>query len=82
MINYSNESLCFEIFIDDGHPGKIHPIEHVLLEVEDLADFLERCRRAQASIRTIPRGDSALIFVSDEDNNLFEIKEKGHRGHV
>ncbi len=76
VINYSNEALLFEVFIDDRHPGKTRSLEHVLLEVEDLTAFLERCRRANATIRSIPRGDSVLIFVADEDNNLFEIKEK------
>jgi catechol 2,3-dioxygenase-like lactoylglutathione lyase family enzyme len=75
-INYSNEALLFEVFIDEHYPWKTRSIEHVLLEVEDLTAFLERCRRARASIRTFPRGDSVLIFVADEDNNLFEIKEK------
>ena len=76
VINYSNEALLFEILIAAQHPGQSHQLEHVALEVEDLPAFLERCRWAQASIRTIPRGDSVLVFVSDEDRNLFEIKEK------
>jgi catechol 2,3-dioxygenase-like lactoylglutathione lyase family enzyme len=75
IFNYSNTALCFEVFIAVRQPGEKCPFEHVLLEVEDLADFLERCRRTRASIRTISRGASVLIFVNDEENNLFEIKE-------
>ena len=76
VINYTNEDLHFEVFIDSGHWGKTNPIEHVLLEVANLTVFLEGCRRAKATIRTIPRKDSVLIFVADEENHLFEIKEQ------
>jgi catechol 2,3-dioxygenase-like lactoylglutathione lyase family enzyme len=76
MVNYADDSLQFEVFIDSRHSGETSPIEHVCLEVEDLPALLERCRRANASIRRIPREDSFLVFVSDADNNLFEIKEK------
>ena len=75
IIYYSNTALCFEVFIAVRQPGEMCPFAHVLLEVENLADFLERRRRTRASIRTIPRGASVLIFVNDEDSNLFEIKE-------
>jgi len=76
MVNYTDDSLQFEVFIDSRHPGKTRPVEHVCLEVEDMRDFLESCGRAGVSIRRVPRGDSLLVFVTDSDNNLFEIKEK------
>jgi catechol 2,3-dioxygenase-like lactoylglutathione lyase family enzyme len=76
VINYSAGDLIFEVFIDSSRPGEAHPLAHVLLEVENLAEFLDRCRRAQAVIRTIPRRDSVLVFVADADHHLFEVKER------
>jgi catechol 2,3-dioxygenase-like lactoylglutathione lyase family enzyme len=76
MINYTNDSLQVEVFIDDTHLGKTRPVEHVCFEVDDLQAFLERCRREDVPVSRIPRGDYFLIFVRDADNNLFEIKEK------
>lgn len=76
MINYTNESLQVEVFIDSGHTGKSRPVEHVCFEVDDLSGFLERCGREAIAVSRIPRGDYFLTFVRDEDNNLFEIKEK------
>ena len=75
-INYTNDSLQVEVFIDGTHPGKTRPVEHICFEVDDLQAFLERCRRENVSVSRIPRGDYFLIFVRDADNNLFEIKEK------
>lgn len=76
MFNYTDDSLQFEVFIDSRHPGKARPVEHVCLEVEDMRAFLARCGRAGVSVRQVPRGDSLLVFASDADGNLFEIKEK------
>jgi catechol 2,3-dioxygenase-like lactoylglutathione lyase family enzyme len=76
MVNYADESLQFEVFIDSRHPGRTGRIEHVCLEVDDLPDFLEKCRRRGFSISQIPKGDSLVIFIKDSDNNLFEIKGK------
>ncbi len=76
MLNYTNDSLQVEVFIDDTHPGKTRPVEHVCFEVDDLPAFLERCCREDIPVNRIPRGDYFLVFVRDADNNLFEIKEK------
>jgi len=75
-IKYTGAGLCFEALIDAAHTGQDRPLAHVLLEVADLPAFLERCHRAQAAIRTFQRGDAVLVFVSDEDGNLFEIKRE------
>jgi len=76
MVNYTDDPLQFEVFIDSRHSGETSPIEHVCLEVEDLPAFLERCRFESIAVSRIPRGDSFLTFVRDADNNLFEIKGK------
>ena len=75
MINYTSDSLQVEVFIDPAHRGRTERIEHVCLEVEDFATFLERCGRAGIAVRRIPKAGRFVIFVRDGDNNLFEIKE-------
>ncbi len=74
VINYLNDFLHFEIFISRHKTSAIRRIEHVCLEVDDLAEFLEKCRTLQVKIVQVPRGDKLLTFVSDDDGNLFEIK--------
>ena len=74
IINYQDDFLHFEIFITRNNHSGIRRIEHVCLEVDDLAAFLEKCRTLQVRIVQVPRADKLLTFVSDDDGNLFEIK--------
>jgi catechol 2,3-dioxygenase-like lactoylglutathione lyase family enzyme len=73
IINYQDDFLHFEIFITRHNTSGIRRIEHVCLEVVDLAEFLEKCRTLQVKIVQVPRGEKVLTFVSDDDGNLFEI---------
>lgn len=78
IINYIDDNIHFEIFIDD----RLDPlqneqkIEHVCIEIEDLEAFLEKCRELDVKSLQIPKGDKLLTFVRDFDGNLFEIKSK------
>ena len=74
IINYQDDFLHFEIFITRHNNSGIRRIDHVCLEVDDLAEFLEKCRMLQVKIVQVPRGGKLLTFVSDDDGNLFEIK--------
>jgi catechol 2,3-dioxygenase-like lactoylglutathione lyase family enzyme len=74
IINYRNEYLHFEIFFDSPSKSSVRRIEHVCLEVDDLATFLEKCRTLQVNIVQVPKKDKLLTFISDDDGNLFEIK--------
>jgi len=74
IINYRNESLHFEIFFASPSKSSVRRIEHVCLEVDDLATFLEKCRTLQVKIVQVPKEDKLLTFISDDDGNLFEIK--------
>ena len=76
MVNYMNESVRFEIFIYDHLQRNDSRIEHVCLEVNDLDEFLERCRSLGVKFWRVPKGESVVTFVSDEDGNLFEMKQK------
>ena len=74
IINYLNEYLHFEIFLTSHNNSSVRRIDHVCLEVDDLAVFLEKCRTLQVKIIQVPRKDKLLTFISDDDGNLLEIK--------
>jgi catechol 2,3-dioxygenase-like lactoylglutathione lyase family enzyme len=74
IINYLDENLHFEIFFTSHNNSSVRRIEHVCLEVDDIAAFLEKCRTLQVKIVQVPRENKLLTFISDDDGNLFEIK--------
>ena len=76
MVNYMNESVRFEIFIHGRHQSNNSRIDHVCLEVNDLEEFLQRCRSLGLRFWQVPKGESRVTFVSDDDGNLFEMKQK------
>ena len=74
IINYLNDDLHFEIFLTPHKNSSVRRIEHICLEVDDLAAFLEKCRTLQVKIVQVPREDKLITFIADDDGNLFEIK--------
>lgn len=76
MINYTDDSNHFEIFIHDCETKQQPIIEHLCLEVDDRTRFLDRCRDHGVSINSIQKGEKVVVFIWDFDKNLFEIKEK------
>jgi len=77
LINYLDEYLHFEIFLTSYTINSVRKIEHVCLEVDDIEAFLEKCRTLQVKIVQVPKEDKLLTFISDYDDNFFEIKEGG-----
>jgi catechol 2,3-dioxygenase-like lactoylglutathione lyase family enzyme len=76
IINYSNDNIHFEIFIDDKKRSKTNRIDHVCIQVDDLESFLEKCRAMALEILQVPKGDAFITFIKDDDGNLFEIKQQ------
>ncbi len=74
MINYRDEQVHFEIFVTGPDGDNSRKIAHTCLEVDNLEVFLENCSRLNVDVARIPKGDKTLIFISDFDGNLFEIK--------
>ncbi|MBW1955105.1 MAG: VOC family protein [Deltaproteobacteria bacterium] len=75
LVLYGNADFCLEIFI--GPRPALHPkgVEHLCLEVERPAAFLEKCAQFGVPILRIPKPDGTdLVFVTDFDGNRFEIK--------
>jgi catechol 2,3-dioxygenase-like lactoylglutathione lyase family enzyme len=76
MINYSNNDICFEVFIGGEKDLDVHTIGHSCFEVDDREAFIKECETMNLKINKVPRGDSFIFFISDYDKNLFEIKER------
>lgn len=73
-INYFNDSLRFEIFILPDAKMELSP-NHVCLEVEDKETFLVKCLASGLAVKRLAKEEKEVIFVSDFDGHLFEIKE-------
>lgn len=76
IINYADDTIHFEIFINSKASIDAKRIEHVCLEIEDMAAFIKKCHAMEAEILQIPKGDKLLVFIEDYDGNLFELKAK------
>jgi len=76
MINYVDDNIHFEIFIANQFNTPQDRIDHLCLEVDDLAGFIEQCRRMSVEVTLIPKGQNTLTFIKDFDGNIFEIKQK------
>jgi catechol 2,3-dioxygenase-like lactoylglutathione lyase family enzyme len=74
MINYMDDQIHFEIFVTTQPGISRRSIDHLCLGVDDLYDFLEKCRTLKVTINQIPKGDKTLTFIKDFDGNLFEIQ--------
>jgi catechol 2,3-dioxygenase-like lactoylglutathione lyase family enzyme len=76
MINYIDDHIHFEIFITPQSSTSQLQIDHLCLEVADLAGFIAKCRSMQVEVALIPKGDKTLTFIKDFDGNLFEITQQ------
>jgi catechol 2,3-dioxygenase-like lactoylglutathione lyase family enzyme len=74
IINYANDNIAFEVFIDKRKRAEKNKIEHICIQVENLGSFLEACRSMKIEIIQVPKGDAIITFIKDDDGNLFEIK--------
>ena len=74
IINYADDNIAFEIFIDNQQRAETNKIEHICIQVENLGSFLETCRLMKIEIIQVPKGDAFITFIKDDDGNLFEIK--------
>lgn len=74
MIKYTGEGLQFEVFIDPHREVSNDPIIHACLTVEDRHGLLERCRLHEVEVIRVPKGEALLVFIRDDDGNLYEIK--------
>ena len=77
IIDYADGGIRFEVFIPNKKRARKRTVEHICLEVDNVEEFLGKCKDMSIDILTIPKGGGAfLTFITDYDGNLFEIKGK------
>jgi catechol 2,3-dioxygenase-like lactoylglutathione lyase family enzyme len=75
VMHYRSELVDFEIFVCPGYTAPEKQIAHSSFKVTDLADCVRQCREAGVDVIEVPKGSALLIFISDFDGNLFEMKQ-------
>lgn len=75
MIYYAGRNALFEVFLSQHGEPAGRKIGHTCIEVPNRADFLQRCQEMGLGVREAPKGDNLVVFVEDEDGNLFEVKD-------
>lgn len=75
MLVYEGPGLRVEVFLAPEPEAVAGRISHLCLEVPDRAAFVERARTAGVEVREAERGAGTVVFLADEDGNLYEIKQ-------
>ena len=77
VIDFGNEEMKFEVFIaDNEREVPLKKLDHVCLEVENREALLKKWEEMGFEVLRVSKGDSFVVFLKDEDRNLFEIKER------
>ncbi len=73
IVVLNNNYLTIELFCF----GKSEPkyFSHICFNVKNRNEFIEKIKRTKYHYFIIPRGNYDLLFIKDNSNNLFEIKE-------
>lgn len=70
VLVFEDATTRFEVFLArEGPQG----FAHIGLEVPNVQEFLDRCRRLGFPTVAVPKGDKTLFFVRDPSGNLFEV---------
>jgi len=75
VVLYGNENMMIEVFVPESPTKSRTSLVHLCIEVKNRQEFARKCQDNSLTVNRVERGDSLLIFVSDYDGNLFEIKE-------
>lgn len=76
ILYYGEPPLVFEVFVTGWREVTERKISHTCIEVSNYDDLLRRCRAMGFCVREAPRGDRVVVFIEDNDGNLFEVKQK------
>ena len=75
VVLYGNENMAIEVFVPESPTEKRASFVHLCVEVENREEFARKCQNNNLMVNRVKKADSLLIFVSDYDGNLFEVKE-------
>lgn len=74
METYDNGTARFEVFIS-ADPKK-SSFGHIGLVIDNISDFVARCKDHGLTPFFVQKGEKQLLFVRDFSENLFEVIEK------
>ena len=75
FVYYYNDSVVFEVFINDKKGIVDDQINHVCIEVKKRDNLAIRCKKAGLEVKKIDKQGSVMMFIRDFDRNLYEVKE-------
>ena len=75
MLRYQGGTVYYEIFVYPNHKVPEKQIAHSCIEVTNLVNIVNKCRDGGLKVVEVPRDSGVIIFISDYDGNLFEVKE-------
>ncbi len=75
VVLYGNENMVIEVFVPESPAENRASFVHLCLEVKKRQEFARKCQNNNLTVNRVEKGDSLLMFVSDYDGNLFEVKE-------
>jgi len=76
LLLYGNDQMMVEVFLADPPDERGPKFDHICLELEDREAFMKKCQGSNVAVNLVPKEDRLLLFVQDDDGNLFEIKER------
>lgn len=76
LIQYDAGDAAIEVFIDPDRPSPRGRFDHLCFEVDEMDAFLDRAVSMGLEVRRFFTGAKDVVFIRDEDDNLYEIKPK------
>jgi catechol 2,3-dioxygenase-like lactoylglutathione lyase family enzyme len=74
VLVFNNGQVKIEVFVT-SHKGTLGYV-HLGLEVDDVSQVFDRCRKHTVECFSVTRGEKQLFFVRDSSGNLYELSEK------
>jgi len=74
VLVYDDGTTRIEAFVTPEHAPSGYA--HAGLQVDDLAEVINRCTQEGLECIIVPRGEKQLHFLRDSSGSLFEVTEK------
>ena len=76
ILYYGGGNLLLEIFVTGPRERAAGKIDHLCIEVADRGEVIAKCGEHGFAVREVPKGEDVIVFIEDEDGNLFEVKQR------
>ena len=75
LMIYRGGTVHYEILVYREYKAPERPIAHSCIQVDDSMNVVHKSRKAGLKVVQVPKGSGMVTFISDYDDNLFELKE-------